>query len=81
MGETHHRTLEDLSYEQARDELIGVVQRLESPGVPLADSMALWKRAQLLADHCEQFLAAAEQTLTAETSTANPAEPEQFPTP
>jgi exodeoxyribonuclease VII small subunit len=32
---------EALSYEQAREELVGIVQRLESGGVPLEESLAL----------------------------------------
>ena len=33
-----------LSYEQARDELLAVVQRLEAGGEPLETSLALWER-------------------------------------
>ena len=35
---------EQLSYEQAREELVSVVQRLESGGAPLEESLALWER-------------------------------------
>ena len=35
---------ETLSYEQARDELVLIVQRLESGGAPLEESLALWER-------------------------------------
>jgi exodeoxyribonuclease VII small subunit len=45
-----------LSYEQARDELIVVVQRLESGGVPLEESLALWERGEQLAAICQQWL-------------------------
>lgn len=47
---------EALTYEQARDELMSVVTRLESGGVSLADSMALWERGEKLAAVCQQFL-------------------------
>ena len=47
---------EELTYEQARDELAEVVRKLESGGVSLADSMALWKRGEELADICQRFL-------------------------
>lgn len=47
---------EELTYEQARDELAEVVRTLESGGVSLADSMALWKRGEELADICRRFL-------------------------
>ena len=47
---------QSLSYEQARDELISVVHRLESGGVPLAESLALWERGERLAVLCQSFL-------------------------
>ena len=37
------------SYEQARDELVQIVQRLESGGAPLDESLALWERGEKLA--------------------------------
>ena len=40
---------EALSYEQAREELIVIVQRLESGGVPLEESLALRERGEQLA--------------------------------
>jgi exodeoxyribonuclease VII small subunit len=46
----------DLSYEQAREELMRVVQRLESGGVPLDESLALWERGEQLATICQQWL-------------------------
>ena len=45
-----------LSYEQARDELVQVVQRLESGGVPLEESLALWERGEELAAICQARL-------------------------
>lgn len=47
---------EALGYEQARDELMRVVQRLESGGVPLDESLALWERGERLANVCQQWL-------------------------
>lgn len=47
---------EELTYEQARDELMQVVAKLESGGASLADSMALWQRGEKLADICQGFL-------------------------
>ena len=49
------------TYEQARDELIAIVARLESGDEPLADSMALFSRGEELAKICEQYLADAKQ--------------------
>ncbi|OYN87961.1 exodeoxyribonuclease VII small subunit [Parenemella sanctibonifatiensis] len=54
---------EELSYEQARDALVDVVQKLESGGVPLADSMELWQRGEKLAAICESHLAGARRTV------------------
>ncbi|GAA1427660.1 hypothetical protein GCM10009616_05420 [Microlunatus lacustris] len=46
----------DLTYEQAREELVQVVQRLESGGVPLDESLALWERGEHLAALCQERL-------------------------
>lgn len=48
--------VEQLSYEQAREELIAVVTKLETGGAPLEESLALWQRGEALADHCERWL-------------------------
>jgi exodeoxyribonuclease VII small subunit len=68
---------EVLSYEQARDELIVIVQRLESGGVPLEDSLALWERGEQLAAICQQWLDGAkakiEATRTRDQGTAEQA--------
>ena len=45
-----------LTYEQARDELVSVVQRLESGGVPLDESLRLWERGEELAAVCQRWL-------------------------
>jgi exodeoxyribonuclease VII small subunit len=55
----------DLSYEQARDQLIEVVQKLESGGVPLSESMELWQRGERLAAVCQQWLDGARATIEA----------------
>lgn len=52
-----------LSYEDARDELVTVVQRLESGRAPLDDTMRLWERGEALADHCGAWLDRAEKRL------------------
>lgn len=54
-----------LSYEQARDELIVIVQRLESGGVPLEESLALWERGEQLATICQQWLDGAKAKIEA----------------
>lgn len=53
----------DLSYEQARDELVRLVSRIESGQVPLEESMLLWERGEELAAHCQAKLDAAQSTL------------------
>jgi exodeoxyribonuclease VII small subunit len=47
---------EALSYEQARDELVLIVQRLESGGASLEESLALWERGEELAAICQAWL-------------------------
>jgi exodeoxyribonuclease VII small subunit len=46
----------ELSYEQARDELVSIVARLEAGQVPLEESMTLWQRGEALAAHCTAWL-------------------------
>ncbi|HKJ11094.1 MAG TPA: exodeoxyribonuclease VII small subunit [Ornithinimicrobium sp.] len=57
----------ELSYEQARDELIAIVARIESGSVPLEESMLLWERGEALAAHCQSKLDAAQSQLDAST--------------
>lgn len=54
----------DLTYEQARDELASVVQQLESGGLTLEESLALWERGEELARHCQIWLDAARERVT-----------------
>ena len=56
---------ETLGYEQARDELVDVVRRLEAGGVGLEESLRLWERGEALAAICEQWLAGARARLDA----------------
>ena len=56
---------EALSYEQARDELVAIVARLEAGGATLEESLALWERGEHLADVCQQWLDGARQRLDA----------------
>ncbi|MCW2811563.1 MAG: exodeoxyribonuclease small subunit [Friedmanniella sp.] len=54
-----------LSYEQARQELVEVVQRLESGGVPLEESLALWERGEALAATAQRWLDGAKAKVEA----------------
>jgi exodeoxyribonuclease VII small subunit len=55
---------ETLSYEQARDELAGVVRRLEAGGLTLEQSLDLWERGEKLAAICSEWLDGARARLT-----------------
>ncbi|GEK79570.1 exodeoxyribonuclease VII small subunit [Agrococcus baldri] len=63
----------ELSYEQARDELVRVVTALESGGASLEESLALWERGSALADRCEQWLQGAKARLDAARSASGAA--------
>jgi exodeoxyribonuclease VII small subunit len=56
---------EGLGYEQARSELVDVVQRLEAGGATLEESLALWERGEELATICQQHLDGARARLAA----------------
>jgi len=56
---------EELSYEQAREQLVQVVQQLESGGATLSESLALWERGEALARRCEEWLIGARARLEA----------------
>ncbi|MEU1054931.1 exodeoxyribonuclease VII small subunit [Streptomyces sp. NPDC005876] len=56
---------EALGYEQARDELIEVVRKLEAGGTTLEESLALWERGEELAKVCRQRLDGARARLDA----------------
>jgi exodeoxyribonuclease VII small subunit len=56
---------DSLSYEQARDELAGVVKRLEAGGLTLEQSLELWERGEQLAAICAQWLEGARVKLSA----------------
>lgn len=64
----------DIGYEQARDELISVVQRLETGGTSLDESLALWERGELLAGICQQWLDGAKARLAAASARGGQAE-------
>ena len=61
---------QSLSYEQARDELVALVQRLESGGAPLDESLALWERGEELAAICQSWLDGAKARIEAARTAA-----------
>lgn len=62
-----------LSYEQARDELVQVVSRLEQGGATLEESLQLWERGEALASRCEEWLLGARQRLESARAAGTPA--------
>lgn len=52
-----------MSYEEAREELVRLVARIESGEAPLEESMALWERGEALAAHCQATLDRAQEHL------------------
>ena len=54
-----------LSYEEARDERVDIVARLENGQAGLEESMGLWQRGEALAAHCATWLDAAEARISA----------------
>lgn len=60
---------EELSYEQAREELVEVVRRLEGGGTNLEESLALWERGEQLARTCQAWLDGAKKRLDAALGT------------
>jgi exodeoxyribonuclease VII small subunit len=54
-----------VTYEEARAELARVVERLESGGGTLEESLALWERGEHLADVCQRWLDGARARLDA----------------
>lgn len=57
--------IETLTYEEAREELVHVVQQLETGGITLEDSLALWERGEQLATRCQVWLDGARERLDA----------------
>ena len=53
------------SYEDAREELVEVVRRLEAGGITLEESLQLWERGEELATWCQEWLDGARERLDA----------------
>lgn len=64
----------ELSYEQARDELVRVVGELEQGSATLEQSLALWERGEALAARCEEWLVGAKARLDAARAGAVPSD-------
>ena len=59
-----------LRYEDAREELVSIVSRLETGQAPLEDSMQLWRRGEALAAHCNRWLDDAQSEIEQATRPA-----------
>ncbi|WP_373887315.1 exodeoxyribonuclease VII small subunit [Actinomyces bowdenii] len=78
-GSSEMPDVASLSYEQAREELVAVVQRLEAGSAPLEDSLALWERGEALAQRCQGWLDEARArlaTVVEEDGATGPGSPE-----
>ena len=56
---------DQLSYEDARAQLLEVVRTLEQGGATLEESIALWERGEHLAEICQGWLDGARERLEA----------------
>ena len=63
---------EKIPYEEAREELVEVVRRLEAGGTTLEESLALWERGEELATLCQHWLDRARERLAAATPSDQP---------
>ena len=64
-GDDANADVPSLPYEQAREELVTVVQRLEAGQVPREDALSLWERGEALAARCQAWLDEARRRLDA----------------
>ena len=67
------------SYEHARDELAAVVAKLESGGLSLDESLALWERGEHLAAVCTRFLDGARERVETRAATIRRSRPRIAP--
>ncbi len=65
MTKAKAKPIDDLTYEQAFQELEGLVAKLESGDPPLEEALSLFERGQSLAAHCSRLLEQAELKLKA----------------
>lgn len=58
------KKVEEMTFEEALQELEQIVNRLENEPLSLDDSLALFERGQMLGSHCAQILDKAELKIT-----------------
>ncbi|WP_026460433.1 exodeoxyribonuclease VII small subunit [Schaalia suimastitidis] len=54
---------QQMTYEEARDELVAIVRQLESGQAPLEATLELWERGEALAARCRAVLEGAQERL------------------
>ncbi|MFW2514684.1 exodeoxyribonuclease VII small subunit [Demequina sp. SO4-13] len=59
----HAADVSTLTYEQARDELIAIVAKLEAGAATLDESVGLWERGEALAARCQELLEGAQERI------------------
>lgn len=70
--ESTEKPVDELGYEQARDELVDAVRVLEQGGLDLDASLALWERGEKLAKRCEFHLDGARKRIESALAEENP---------
>lgn len=55
---------DNLSFEEAMDNLEAIVKKLESGDVPLEDALSYFQEGMMLSKYCQDTLNNAERTLT-----------------
>ena len=70
------RELDELSYEQARDELVEIVKILELGQMSLDESLNYWERGEELAAYCERYLDCASTRIESALEKRNGAQEE-----
>ena len=64
MSETDSQIpVSELSYEQAREQLVSAIGQLEAGKLGLEESLEVWQRGEELAKHCQAFLDRAKARL------------------
>jgi exodeoxyribonuclease VII small subunit len=61
---SHTEDVQNLTYEQARDELIAIVAKLEAGSATLDESLGLWERGEALGARCQELLDGARERIT-----------------
>lgn len=70
MASDEKDAVSELTYEEARDELMRVVAELEQGAASLEQSLELWERGEALAARCEEWLKGAKARLEAARAAA-----------